>query len=79
MPRTLVLLNNVAIPRPKSGSGQQPNTDIISKLFETLKMKVSPGFFDSLTNLIVINQLKSIRKNVLKSKFISILGWIVSL
>ena len=67
MPRTLVLLNNVAIPRPKSGSGQQTNTDVISKLFETLKMKVNPGFYKSLRTQNGFNPLNSIRKNVLKS------------
>ena len=44
MPRTLVLLNNLAIPRTKSGipnSGIIPQkSDVLSKLWDTLKQKV---------------------------------------
>ena len=41
MPRTLVLLNNIAIPRHISGVDNKDRKNIMDNLFQTLKEKVS--------------------------------------
>ena len=51
MPRTLVLLNNIAIPRHISGVDDKDRKNIMDSLFQTLKEKVSQniGYFGEIT------------------------------